>query len=220
MWGKCNLTPPFKPITYGDLFDYLEKYCNFHERDTDGEITWTCDCTLKATKKFCKDHSLFFPSVKKELENKGGYCDCEVLFNVINRFDEKKTMPRWTDKPYDNIKFVDTPDYVDGDKIIDYKTGMRKRIVWKKKVYGPDIGIRQEEVNGDPVTMPNVYKWYAYGNNRIVYVSKRKNYFRVELGKDIGPIGPTGAIIFQTIKEEIVTNAYKAVDLTEKWLFE
>ena len=86
--------PPFQPITYGDLFDYLEKYCNFHKRDTDGEDTWTCFGDLRAPKKFCDVHRLFFPSVEKELHKFGGYCDCEVLMNVIDHIDEKKPVPR------------------------------------------------------------------------------------------------------------------------------
>jgi len=84
----------FKPITYGDLFKYLEKYCNFHKRDSDGETTWTCDGTLKATKQLCDDHFLFFPSVEQDLQDRGGYCDCEVLFNVVGHIDKKRTVPR------------------------------------------------------------------------------------------------------------------------------
>ena len=116
--------------------------------------------------------------------------------------------------------YFGSPDYVDHDSIVDYKTGKYKRIVWKKKVYGPDIGIRQEEIIGDPTTTPNVYEWYAYGNNRIVHIIRRENYFDVVLGKNTDPIGPTRAILFRTTKEIIVNTAKDAVELTEKWLFE
>ena len=84
----------FKSITYGDLFDYLEKYCNFHKRDTDDKTTWTCHGDLRATKKFCDKHRLFFPTVEKVLQSRGGYCDCEVLFNVADHIDVDKTIPK------------------------------------------------------------------------------------------------------------------------------
>ena len=116
--------------------------------------------------------------------------------------------------------YIGTPDYIDGDKMVDFKTGKYKRIIWKKKVYGPDIAISQEKVDGDPTTMPNIYEWYAYGNNRIVNVIRMVNYFALRLGKNTDPIGPTRAIFFRTTKETTVNTAKEAVELAEKWLFE
>ncbi len=63
-----------KKVTYGNLFKFLEKKCNFKNG------TYICK-GLDFTEEFCKKERLNFRVVKKTLENTGGYCDCEVLFN-------------------------------------------------------------------------------------------------------------------------------------------
>jgi len=67
------------------LFIFLEGYCQFEPKGKD-DFTWLCSHTLKATRWYLKE-ALNFDKVKIEkavkfLNNKGGYCDCEVLFNV------------------------------------------------------------------------------------------------------------------------------------------
>ena len=81
-------------MNFDTLFCYLEKECNF--RKEDGKETWTCDGTLKSTKKFCERNSLDFEKVKERLGETGGYCDCEVLFNSINRIKCAERMSELT----------------------------------------------------------------------------------------------------------------------------
>jgi hypothetical protein len=62
-----------------------EEGCNFRE-DENGKIVWTCDNSSEKplSRKILKK---YFPDVDVEetikyFEGHGGYCDCEVLFNV------------------------------------------------------------------------------------------------------------------------------------------
>ena len=59
-----------------DLYDFLDEEC----------ATIMCDNTLKLTLRWIEENNL---SDRKDeiieyLENHGGYCDCEVIFNVFN----------------------------------------------------------------------------------------------------------------------------------------
>jgi hypothetical protein len=81
-------------ITYDNLFKYLEEKCNFRKRKSDGEIIWNCDGQLTFTKQFCDDNKLNFKTVEDMVKKYGGYCDCEVLFNAVERIDEKIVIPR------------------------------------------------------------------------------------------------------------------------------
>ena len=72
-------------MKYKELFDYLGKKCNFRKKK--GIPTWNCDNELTFTKEFCKKHKLNFERIKKRLEDTGGYCDCEVLFNSIHKIN-------------------------------------------------------------------------------------------------------------------------------------
>ena len=60
-----------------DLYEFLDIEC----------ATLVCDNTLKLTKQWIQENNL--EDKKKEiieyLENHGGYCDCEVVFNVLDR---------------------------------------------------------------------------------------------------------------------------------------
>jgi len=74
-----------KTVTMGDLFDYVEKKCDFHQRPgLHGKTTWTCYGDFRFTEEFCKAHNLDFEAVKEMLEGNGGYCDCEIIFNVVD----------------------------------------------------------------------------------------------------------------------------------------
>jgi len=76
-------------MKYQELFDYLEGKCDFKEIKNKSkakkDYTWNCDCKLTFTKQFCKKNKLDFEKVKKRLNNTGGYCDCEVIFNSAEK---------------------------------------------------------------------------------------------------------------------------------------
>ncbi len=60
--------------------------CNFRQ-EIPGEsesLTWTCDGTLKLTRPWMRAHGINEATTIPELEARGGYCDCEVLFNVAD----------------------------------------------------------------------------------------------------------------------------------------
>ncbi len=70
------------------LCKWLEspKGCTFQQEiPGDSEsITWTCDGTLKLTRQWMRAHGINEAATIPELEERGGYCDCEVLFNVAD----------------------------------------------------------------------------------------------------------------------------------------
>ena len=47
-------------------------------------LSWTCDGTLKLTHHWMRAHGINDAVTLPELEERGGYCDCEVLFNVAD----------------------------------------------------------------------------------------------------------------------------------------
>lgn len=59
-----------------------KKYCNFrHEKN---DTLWDCDNTLDKSIAILEKHFGYY-DVKSTIEGfkkRGGYCDCEVLFNV------------------------------------------------------------------------------------------------------------------------------------------
>lgn len=69
---------------YQDLFKYLRRKCNFHYRKKNDpeSTTWTCNGKLGFTETWCNRNKMDFIRVKHILEFFGGFCDCEVLFNV------------------------------------------------------------------------------------------------------------------------------------------
>jgi len=43
-----------------------------------------CDNTLRAARKWAASAAgVAWPGLRAELEGNGGYCDCEILFNVL-----------------------------------------------------------------------------------------------------------------------------------------
>ena len=75
-----------------DLFAFLEgpEGCDFKE-DIPGDtssVTWKCNGTLKMTRAWLYQHGLPVERVLTWLEQGGGYCDCEVLFNVASSMQE------------------------------------------------------------------------------------------------------------------------------------
>ena len=68
------------------LCKWLEspKGCNF-QQEIPGDIeAMTCDGTLKLTRQWMRAHGVDEAVNIPEREERGGYCDCEVLFNVAD----------------------------------------------------------------------------------------------------------------------------------------
>jgi hypothetical protein len=68
------------PISHADLkelFDFLDR-----------ENPPPCDHTLRETMKFLEKKGLSVERVVSWLREHGGYCDCEVIFNVEDKFGE------------------------------------------------------------------------------------------------------------------------------------
>jgi len=80
-------------VTFLKLVRYLEERCNFHKDDSGFGVTWTCDNSLAFTKKFCEKNNLDFAHVKALLEGNGGFCDCEILFNCVERISKGTFLP-------------------------------------------------------------------------------------------------------------------------------
>lgn len=72
-----------KQIFFKDLYSYLDKKCNFRKEKIDGKIQTIWNCKgFNFSKDFCKENKLNWNAIKYILESNGGFCDCEVLFNV------------------------------------------------------------------------------------------------------------------------------------------
>ena len=74
------------------LFAFLEgpEGCDFQMSNphNPSTTTWKCNGTLKMTGAWLSRHGLPVERVLTWLEQGGGYCDCEVLFNVAIHFEE------------------------------------------------------------------------------------------------------------------------------------
>ena len=72
-----NKSLPMDKVTFNELFDYLD------EKLGDG-----CDHTMTMTVDFLKQKEIKnIDQVVEWLNDKGGYCDCEVLANVEESFE-------------------------------------------------------------------------------------------------------------------------------------
>ena len=75
---------PFHP-DWHEFYNRLQgpEGCDF-KKDSKGKITWTCaagrDKSLAI--KILESMSVDVPASLTYFENHGGYCDCEILFNV------------------------------------------------------------------------------------------------------------------------------------------
>jgi Protein of unknown function (DUF2695) len=88
--GKSPVSNRSQKIMTETEFDALCEWlggpegCNFRQK-IPGNVestTWTCDHTLKLTRQWMRAHGVDEAANVPELEKRGGYCDCEVLFNV------------------------------------------------------------------------------------------------------------------------------------------
>jgi hypothetical protein len=50
--------------------------------DEDGDPVWNCDHTLRQTRAWLKAHNKTLRDNVRAIEERGGYCGCEVLLNV------------------------------------------------------------------------------------------------------------------------------------------
>ena len=74
---KDNL--PMDEELFWNLFDYVDEKLETN----DG-----CDYSLTFTREFLEKQSVDVESVLAWIINEGGGCDCEVLYNVEERFEE------------------------------------------------------------------------------------------------------------------------------------
>ena len=68
---------PFQIEKFYNLFDFL------NERLTEDE----CDDTLVLTIEYLRENGLYSEKAIDFLQQNGGYCDCEVLNNVEEKFE-------------------------------------------------------------------------------------------------------------------------------------
>lgn len=68
---------PMSPVQFKELFDYLDE-----QLEQEG-----CDDTLSLTESYLDEQGIEHEKVVGWLEGNGGYCDCEVLANVEEKFE-------------------------------------------------------------------------------------------------------------------------------------
>ena len=69
---------PMSKDLFHELFDYLDERLSEEE----------CKGNLEMTEEFLKQNNCSIEEVEEWLEKNGGGCDCEVLLNVEELFDE------------------------------------------------------------------------------------------------------------------------------------
>ena len=70
---------PMDEEVFWELFDYLDE----HLEEQDG-----CDHSLSLTRAFLETKGVDVESILEWIVDNGGGCDCEVLYNVEERFEE------------------------------------------------------------------------------------------------------------------------------------
>ncbi len=70
---------PMDEEVFWNLFDYLDE----HLEEQDG-----CDHSLSLTRAFLETKGVDVESILEWIVDNGGGCDCEVLYNVEERFEE------------------------------------------------------------------------------------------------------------------------------------
>ena len=60
----------------------LDMKLNYKE-DKEGKASWNCDCTLSGTREILEFMAMDIEKSIKYMESNGGYCDCEVMMNVV-----------------------------------------------------------------------------------------------------------------------------------------
>ena len=72
---RADLPMPLEKLAA--FFDYLDQQLTEHD----------CDDTLRFTQEFVANHNLEFELSKQWLSDYGGYCDCEALANVEDKYE-------------------------------------------------------------------------------------------------------------------------------------
>lgn len=82
-------------MKFKDLYNFLDKKCNFHEKEKGKPETMTWKCNgFQFVKEFCKKNKIDYKKLLSILNNNGAFCDCEVLFNVTEHIKETKNLPK------------------------------------------------------------------------------------------------------------------------------
>lgn len=68
---------PISLDTLKELFDWLDKKLANED----------CDNTFKQTQTFIDSYNLPEKTLLEWVENQGGYCDCEILYNVYEQIE-------------------------------------------------------------------------------------------------------------------------------------
>lgn len=73
-------------IQIENLLKFLEgpEGCNFREVE-DGGVRWSCDGTLHKTVSWMQEYGVDIAVELPHIVLRGGHCDCEVVFNVIDK---------------------------------------------------------------------------------------------------------------------------------------
>ncbi len=66
-----------------NLFSMLLDMKLDYEEDEYKKASWNCNCTLDGTREILEIMAMNIEKSIKYLESNGGYCDCEVMMNVI-----------------------------------------------------------------------------------------------------------------------------------------
>lgn len=70
---------PMPRINFQDLFNYLDEKLSEVE----------CDDTFKITEEFLNNNDIKdLIKIQNWLKENGGYCDCEVLYNIEEKFED------------------------------------------------------------------------------------------------------------------------------------
>ena len=74
---------PMSREKFAQLFDFLDEKLS----------EYNCDDSLKLTEDFLHENKIEnLEEIKNWLQENGGYCDCEVLNNIEEMFDEDATL--------------------------------------------------------------------------------------------------------------------------------
>ena len=81
-------------LTFEDLFNWEEERCDLSKVSERKSDMWKCGGDLRFAKQFCDEKGIDFEAVKKLLNDAGGFCDCEVLFNSSIMINKNKKLPK------------------------------------------------------------------------------------------------------------------------------
>lgn len=74
---------------FDEFYNELGSLCDFKESD-DGEIVWKCGGDFAKTRSILlKFENVDIDGTLRYMEENGGYCDCEIIFNVEPKGEAK-----------------------------------------------------------------------------------------------------------------------------------